>query len=71
MLCSGIRNALVLWTGRVGGPAGDVQPASRIDLAGVARILGYPTERTTEFEEDYLRSCRRACVVCTRVWAPA
>ncbi|GHG51271.1 glutamate-ammonia-ligase adenylyltransferase [Flavimobilis marinus] len=68
LLCSGIRNALVLWTGRVGGPAGDVLPASRIDLAGVARILGYPTERTTEFEEDYLRSCRRARQVVERVF---
>lgn len=66
-LASALRSALVLWTGRTGGP--DALPHDRRDLAGVARVLD-PSGATSgqEIEEHYLRVARRARAVMDRVF---
>ncbi|WP_225754669.1 bifunctional [glutamine synthetase] adenylyltransferase/[glutamine synthetase]-adenylyl-L-tyrosine phosphorylase [Actinotalea sp. Marseille-Q4924] len=67
-LCSQLRDVLVLWTGRAGGPSGDVLPHDRHALAGLARLLGMPPGSGGELEEQYLRSGRRARAVVERVF---
>ncbi|WP_328587568.1 bifunctional [glutamine synthetase] adenylyltransferase/[glutamine synthetase]-adenylyl-L-tyrosine phosphorylase [Serinibacter arcticus] len=62
------RDAIVLATGRTNGAKIDVLPLDRRELAGVAQLLGYGPAAGTEFEEDYLRSARRARVVVERVF---
>jgi glutamate-ammonia-ligase adenylyltransferase len=61
---SGARNAMMLARGR----ATDSLPSTGRDLAGVARVLGYPAERQGEFLEDYLRATRRARAVVERIF---
>lgn len=68
VLASGIRNAAVLWSGRVGGTHGDLLPVDRHDLAGVSRILDYPAGAASDLEEDYLRASRRCRQVVERVF---
>ncbi|MGO1316766.1 MAG: bifunctional [glutamine synthetase] adenylyltransferase/[glutamine synthetase]-adenylyl-L-tyrosine phosphorylase [Cellulomonadaceae bacterium] len=68
LLGSGIRNAIVLWTGRAGGSQADVLPTDRQALRGVARILDYPADEADELAEEYLRASRRARGVVERVF---
>lgn len=67
-LCTRLRDALVLWSGRAGGAGGDVLPHDRRALAGLARLLGYPPASGATLEEDYLRAARRARTVVERVF---
>lgn len=67
-LASRLRDALVLWTGRTGGAHADVLPHDRQALAGLARVLGYPSGSGGELEEVYLRTARRARAVVERVF---
>jgi glutamate-ammonia-ligase adenylyltransferase len=68
LLASRLRNAIVLWTGRIGGQHGDVLPHDRFALGGLARLLGYPPGSGAELEETYLRLGRRARGVAERVF---
>ncbi|HWS59025.1 MAG TPA: bifunctional [glutamine synthetase] adenylyltransferase/[glutamine synthetase]-adenylyl-L-tyrosine phosphorylase [Actinotalea sp.] len=68
VLASRLRDALVLWTGRVGGAGADVLPHDRRALAGLARLVGLPPGSTGELEETYLRTGRRARAVVERVF---
>jgi glutamate-ammonia-ligase adenylyltransferase len=67
-LASRLRDAIVLWTGRAGGAHADVLPHDRQTLAGIARVVGYPSGSGGELEEDYLRTARRARAVVERVF---
>nr|WP_216645942.1 bifunctional [glutamine synthetase] adenylyltransferase/[glutamine synthetase]-adenylyl-L-tyrosine phosphorylase [Isoptericola halotolerans] len=66
VLASRLRSALVLWSGKVGGPRGDVLPADAWALSGLANLLG-DVESGGELEELYLRTSRRARTVMERV----
>ncbi|WP_407317471.1 bifunctional [glutamine synthetase] adenylyltransferase/[glutamine synthetase]-adenylyl-L-tyrosine phosphorylase [Isoptericola halotolerans] len=66
MLASRLRAALVLWSGKVGGPRGDVLPADAWALSGLANLLG-DVGTGGELEEVYLRTSRRARAVMERV----
>jgi glutamate-ammonia-ligase adenylyltransferase len=68
LLCSRLRDALVLWSGRVGGAMADVLPHDRRALTGVARVLGGGPGSGAELEESYLRTGRRARAVVERVF---
>ena len=68
MLASQLRDALVLWSGRVGGAQADVLPHDRQALNGVARVVGYGAGCGGDLEEDYLRTARRARAVVDRVF---
>jgi glutamate-ammonia-ligase adenylyltransferase len=63
-LVTHVRNALVLVRGR---PVEGL-PSSGRDLAGVARVLGYPAEAQGDFLDDYRRATRRARTVVERVF---
>ncbi|WP_407653600.1 bifunctional [glutamine synthetase] adenylyltransferase/[glutamine synthetase]-adenylyl-L-tyrosine phosphorylase [Cellulomonas alba] len=67
-LASRLRDANVLWTGRAEGAHADQLPHDRQTLAGVARVLGYPSGSGGELEETYLRTARRARAVVERVF---
>jgi len=67
-LASRLRDALVLWSGRVGGAQADVLPHDRQALNGVARVVGYPAGCGGDLEQDYLRTARRARAVVDRVF---
>jgi glutamate-ammonia-ligase adenylyltransferase len=67
VLASRLRSALVLWSGKVGGPQADVLPHDRLALGGIARLLG-DVESGSELEERYLRAARRARSVMERVF---
>lgn len=67
-LCSRLRDALVLLTGRTGGASADVLPHDRRTLGALARVLGMPPGSGTELEETYLRTGRRARAVVERVF---
>lgn len=64
VLASQIRSAIRLWSNR----NADVLPRNRDDAIGVARLLGYAAEATSELEERYLQATRRARVVVERVF---
>lgn len=68
VLSSRLRDALVLWSGRVGGAAADVLPHDRRALSGLARLLGYAPGSGAELEETYLRTGRRARAVVDRLF---
>lgn len=68
VLSSRLRDALVLWSGRVGGAAADVLPHDRRALSGLARLLGFPPGSGAELEETYLRTGRRARAVVDRLF---
>lgn len=61
-LAGEIRSANRLWSGR----GSDLLPRERVDLDGVGRILGLPTQSTTELEERYFAATRRARTVFER-----
>ena len=63
-LASRVRNATVLWRGR----PSDAFPTKRIELDGVARIVGYPPGSVAQLDEDYQRTTRRARSVVERVF---
>ncbi|MFV0425784.1 MAG: bifunctional [glutamine synthetase] adenylyltransferase/[glutamine synthetase]-adenylyl-L-tyrosine phosphorylase [Beutenbergiaceae bacterium] len=67
-LATRLRNALVLWTGRITGNKIDVLPSERGELAGVARLLGYEVGHSADLEQDWLRVARRARRVVERVF---
>ncbi|MCB1274036.1 MAG: bifunctional glutamine-synthetase adenylyltransferase/deadenyltransferase, partial [Leucobacter sp.] len=62
VLASRIRSAAKLWSGRVG----DSLPTDRVELEGIAGVLGMPPGRTTELEERWLGAARRARAVFER-----
>ena len=63
-LASRVRNATVLWRGRIS----DALPTNVRELDGVARIVGYPPGSAGRLEEDYQRATRRARSVVQRVF---
>ena len=65
-LTTRVRDALVLVRGR---PTSALPSAGR-DLAGVARVLGYPADASGAFLDDYRRATRRARAVVERVFYP-
>jgi len=65
-LASGLRDALVLWSGRASSSHADQLPHERRALVGVARLLGFRSG--SELEEEYLRAARRARAVVERVF---
>lgn len=65
-LASGLRGALVLWSGRASTAHADQLPHERRALVGVARLLGH--ESGAELEDEYLRSARRARAVVDRLF---
>ena len=67
-LASGLRNAVVLWTGRTGGAAADLLPHDRHDLIGLDRVLGNPPGHDGDLADTYLRVARRARAVVDRVF---
>ncbi|WP_024287986.1 bifunctional [glutamine synthetase] adenylyltransferase/[glutamine synthetase]-adenylyl-L-tyrosine phosphorylase [Cellulomonas sp. KRMCY2] len=67
-LASRLRDAVVLWTGRVGGAMGDVLPHDRRELSGLGRLVGLGPASGAELEETYLRTGRRARAVVERVF---
>jgi glutamate-ammonia-ligase adenylyltransferase len=64
LLAARIRNAVMLVTGR----ASDVLPAAHLELAAVARLLGYPADGWQDVVQDWRRSARRARAVMERVF---
>lgn len=56
ILASRIRSAVKLWSDR----SSDTLPIPRIELEGIAGILGMPEGRTTELEERWFAASRRA-----------
>ncbi|MDR2348774.1 MAG: bifunctional [glutamine synthetase] adenylyltransferase/[glutamine synthetase]-adenylyl-L-tyrosine phosphorylase, partial [Bifidobacteriaceae bacterium] len=67
MQAMSIRNANVLWTGRVGS-ASDVVPSDGRQLRGVAALLGYRGAAWSELPEDRARLARRARAVFDRLF---
>lgn len=64
LLATRVRNAVVLVRGR----SEDTVPSDLRDLAGVARLVGYPAGAPGELLEDYRRVTRRARAVVERVF---
>ncbi len=64
LLATRIRNAVTLVTGR----ASDVLPTGQPELAGTARLLGYPPDGSQDLVQDWRRSARRARAVMERVF---
>ncbi|AWB86521.1 bifunctional [glutamine synthetase] adenylyltransferase/[glutamine synthetase]-adenylyl-L-tyrosine phosphorylase [Mycetocola zhujimingii] len=56
IFASRLRSAMTLWLNRTT----DVLPSDRMQLNGIARILGYPPASAARLEEDYLAVTRRA-----------
>jgi glutamate-ammonia-ligase adenylyltransferase len=50
------------------GRASDSLPVDARELAGVARLLGYPPGQTGALVEDYRRATRRARAVVEKVF---
>ncbi len=61
-LAGALRGAMKLWSGR----GSDVLPGSRVDLEGIAGVLGMPHGRTREIEEQWFAVSRRARAVVER-----
>jgi glutamate-ammonia-ligase adenylyltransferase len=59
LIASQTRSAMTLWASRTT----DVLPTDRMQLEGVARLLGYPPGSATELETNYLRTTRLARAV--------
>jgi len=64
LLATRIRNAVLLATGR----ASDVLPTAPLELAGTARLLGYPPDGSQDLVQDWRRAARRARTVMERVF---
>lgn len=65
-LASRARDAVMLVTGRA--TKSDVLPKPGRELAVISRVLGYAAGTSLDFEEDYLRSARRARKVVEAVF---
>jgi glutamate-ammonia-ligase adenylyltransferase len=64
LLATRIRNAVMLVTGR----ASDVLPTGQPELAGTARLLGYPPDSSQDLVQDWRRAARRSRTVMERVF---
>jgi glutamate-ammonia-ligase adenylyltransferase len=64
LLAARIRNAVMLVTGR----GSDVLPTGQPELAGTARLLGYPPDGSQDLVQDWRRAARRARAVMERVF---
>jgi [glutamine synthetase] adenylyltransferase / [glutamine synthetase]-adenylyl-L-tyrosine phosphorylase len=64
LLATRIRNAVILVTGR----GSDVLPTGQPELAGTARLLGYPPDGSQDLVQDWRRAARRARAVMERVF---
>ena len=62
IMASRVRSALTLWLNKTV----DVLPDDRLQLEGIARLMGYPAGCATQLEEDYLRTTRHARQVFER-----
>ena len=62
LLASRIRTAAKLWSGRIS----DSLPTDRVELEGIAGVLGMPPGRTTQLEERWFAASRRARAVFER-----
>jgi [glutamine synthetase] adenylyltransferase / [glutamine synthetase]-adenylyl-L-tyrosine phosphorylase len=67
LFASRTRSALMLWTSKTS----DVLPVDRVQLEGVARLMGYPAGSASRLEDDYLRVTRRARQVFERTFYAA
>lgn len=56
LFASRTRSAMTLWTSKTS----DVLPTDRVQLDGVARLMGYPPSSANRLEDDYLRVTRRS-----------
>lgn len=56
LLASRTRSALTLWISKTT----DVLPNDRVQLDGIARLMGYPPRSASRLEDDYLRATRRS-----------
>lgn len=63
-LCTRVRSAIKIWTGR----SADVLPSSRRDLEAIARWCGFGAGGASAFEEHYLRTTRRSRQVYERLF---
>lgn len=59
-----VRSAITVWSNK----STDVLPSDRIQLDGIARLMGYPPGSATALEEDYLGITRRSRHVFERVF---
>jgi [glutamine synthetase] adenylyltransferase / [glutamine synthetase]-adenylyl-L-tyrosine phosphorylase len=64
LLASRIRDAVMLVRGR----PSDTLPTLRVDLAVVARVLGYPADGSQDLVQDWRRSARQARAVVERIF---
>lgn len=64
-LASRVRDAIVLATGRT--QRSDILPGLGRELSLVSRVLGYPPGQSQIFDEDYLRTARRARKVVEQI----
>jgi [glutamine synthetase] adenylyltransferase / [glutamine synthetase]-adenylyl-L-tyrosine phosphorylase len=64
LLASRIRDAVMLVRGR----PSDTLPTSPVDLAVVARVLGYPPDGSQDLVQDWRRSARHARGVVERIF---
>ena len=55
---------MTLWTNKTG----DLLPADRRQLDGIARLLGYPAGSAGLLEDEYLRLTRRSRSVFERLF---
>ncbi|GAA4155744.1 bifunctional [glutamine synthetase] adenylyltransferase/[glutamine synthetase]-adenylyl-L-tyrosine phosphorylase [Gryllotalpicola daejeonensis] len=62
VFASRARSAMTLWTAKTS----DVLPSDRVQLDGVARLMGYPPRSASRLEEEYLAVTRRARAVFER-----
>ncbi|MCL2516449.1 MAG: bifunctional [glutamine synthetase] adenylyltransferase/[glutamine synthetase]-adenylyl-L-tyrosine phosphorylase [Microbacteriaceae bacterium] len=62
VFASRARSAMTLWTAKTS----DVLPVDRVQLDGVARLMGYPRRSASRLEEEYLGVTRRARAVFER-----
>ncbi|MBU1249670.1 MAG: bifunctional [glutamine synthetase] adenylyltransferase/[glutamine synthetase]-adenylyl-L-tyrosine phosphorylase [Actinobacteria bacterium] len=62
IIASRVRSALTLWLNKTA----DVLPDDRLQLEGIARLMGYPPGCASQLEEDYLRTTRLARQVFER-----
>ena len=62
IIASRVRSALTLWLNKTV----DVLPDDRLQLEGIARLMGYPAGCASQLEEDYLRRTRLARQVFER-----
>ena len=64
LLAVRIRDAVMLVRGR----AADAVPSQQVELAAVARLLGYPPDASQDLVQDYRRAARRSRAVMERLF---